>query len=425
MEDTLAATVQDTSKRMFHLLFLSKEPYYRLGLLDCLLSGSLSLYATEVQLLKVPPDVKQMAKVVEAVTLGSVPDAVACKLLCCNADRLWEFRSLHQNDQTDPEYKRELRRQVLLMTAGVEANGKISAPPSMRQRKARVSKVDLEFLDRLEDHLKKQYANEPLRDSWEPQSDIPDVPSDFLDLPDASSARGPLSRSEYFHGKKWPQICWFLGRLQSFRRKEEDSIPFFRHILDVGGGRGDLAVHIASTFGVKVTVVDTCESSLQAGKLAASKHKLHINFVNVDFSIAADKLPLDIDFVVALHACGGLSDAALDFASQRQIPFMICPCCHLKNQDLEPSAGWSSLCEAEVADMELNDNKFQGSLTEIPSQILRKLAEIDRQDVSWRALNLIAALRIQASRKRYEKIVCKLGAFSRDYSQRTLCLKLK
>ena len=53
-----------------------------------------------------------------------------------------------------------------------------------------------------------------------------------------ASARGPLSRAEYLHGKKRPQILWLLQRVARW-----DPPP--RHILDLGGGRGDLALALA------------------------------------------------------------------------------------------------------------------------------------------------------------------------------------
>ncbi|CAK9081412.1 unnamed protein product [Durusdinium trenchii] len=407
------------------------------GCPGCDRAGSLSIYATELQLLKIPPDVKQITKVVEAVAISVLPEDVGSRLLCCSSDRLLHLKQLHQKDKGDPEYKRELRQLVFLMTGGMEVDGQISAPPSARQRKAKVSKVDMQFLDCMEESLKNLY--EVVSDSWTPQSDVPDIPSLSADLPDASSARGALSRSEYFHGKKWPQIWWFLGRLSACRRRCN-----FSHVLDVGGGRGDLAIHIASTFdGVKVTVVDSNESSLKVGQAAASKRHIDIRFCNMDFATAAEQLPADIDFVVALHACGGLSDAALNFASCRQIPFMVCPCCHLKHEGLEPRDGWSSLCDfgvlGKVVENEKNQcparaiedsqSTTQGTeitkreTTETGSQILRRLAEIDRRDVSWRALNLIATLRLWATnRKCQQRITCKLAAFSQEYSFRNLVL---
>ena len=370
--------------------------------------GSLSLYARDMQLVKIPPDVKHIAKTLEAVTKSFISQEEAAQLLHCSEERILQLCRMCK-DQTD-EYKRELRQQVFALT-GKLVDGKIVAPPSTRQRKAKVGKLDLQFLDAMEDQLK-TLGYEPRRDTWIQNGSDETLkgPCTSENLPDAASARGPLSRSEYFHGKKWPQISWFLGRLKAMQREGQR----FQHILDVGGGRGDLAIHIACALGLKVTVIDTNESSLQAGRDAAHSLKTSqtdgenlsqlIHFQNMDFNVAAEQLPHDIDLVVALHACGGLSDAALGFAASRQIGFMICPCCHLKHPHLEPKDGWSSLCDDSNA-----------------NQILRRLAEIDRQDISCRALYIIAALRLQAV-KRSEAgrcIDCRLATFAQEYSLRT------
>jgi len=53
-----------------------------------------------------------------------------------------------------------------------------------------------------------------------------------------------------------------------------------------------------------------------------------------------------VDLVVALHACGSLSDVAMAQAVRHQAGFLVCPCCYLANQNLRvpvPSASsWSS-----------------------------------------------------------------------------------
>ena len=386
------------------------------------LSGSLSLYATEMQLMKIPPDVKHIAKVLEAVNQSFLTEDDAAELLHCSRERVVQLCGLCQ-DQTK-ELKRELRQQVFALTGGKEIDGKIAAPPSTRQRKAKVSKLDLLFLDQMEYQLK-VLGYEPRCDTWIPDSPFSDPSEPPENLPDAASARGPLTRSEYFHGKKWPQISWFLGRLKAMGASNA-----FAHVLDVGGGRGDLAIHVASTFGVKVTVVDTNESSLQAGRDAACLASQNLDnlydckdllsFQNMDFSVAAEQLPAEIDLVVALHACGGLSDAALDFAISRQICFVICPCCHLKHQRLEPKHGWSSLCDVEASLSEEVDMRNEDP-NEKANQILRRLAEIDRRDISWRALYIIAALRLEVVKRsdKSRRINCKLATFAQEYSLRT------
>ncbi|CAJ1332386.1 unnamed protein product [Effrenium voratum] len=116
--------------------------------------------------------------------------------------------------------------------------------------------------------------------------------------------------------------------------------------------------------------------------------------------------------VVALHACGGLSDAVLEFARQRQVPFLVCPCCHLKHQHLEPANGWSSLLPFLAKEAGPNPEE---------AQTLRQLAELDRRDISFRALKVIAALRLQAIGWN-QRLRCTLGMFPEEFSQRNLVI---
>ncbi|CAJ1400868.1 unnamed protein product, partial [Effrenium voratum] len=268
-----------------------------------------------------------------------------------------------------------------------------------------VRKQDLRLLEALEAVLA------PPLDAWAAEEPPPpeDLPGPEMapDLdPRAGSARGPLSRGEYCHGKKWPQIRWFLRRLRAF--------DAFSHVLDVGGGRGDLAMQIAAAFDARVTVVDVNDPSLQAGREAAAKRHLAIDFMNLDFGDegSRERLPA-VDMVVALHACGGLSDAVLEFARQRQVPFLVCPCCHLKHQHLEPANGWSSLLPFLA--------KETGPNPPEEAQTLRQLAELDRRDISFRALKVIAALRLQAIGWN-QRLRCTLGMFPEEFSQRNLVI---
>lgn len=367
-----------------------------------ILLGSLSLYACDLQLLQLPPDVKQVAKVLEAVAAGFMEPDVASALLRCTSERLSMLCSLKDGAL----YKRELRQQVLVLCGGRVESGKISAPPSRRQRKAKVSLAALTLLEHMEGSIE-DLALEPPHEAMRSLESL-------LPLPDDASARGPLTRSEYFHGKKGPQIAWFLSTLQRLRSSKD-----FKHVLDVGGGRGDLALQVAAEFKVKVTVVEMSEACF-VGQAAARELGLNVNFCNVDFA-EIKELASDIDMLVALHACGGLSDAALDFAYSRQIPFIICPCCHLKHLHLEPTGGWSSLCELESRSFVSKEiPEEQDTESSETSQVLRKLAELDRRDISWRALRVIAALRMKSMKQKYplKRLECALATFSQDHSCR-------
>ena len=81
-----------------------------------------------------------------------------------------------------------------------------------------------------------------------------------VSLPEALEGSELERRKAYAHGKKAPQVRWFLRRLEElvegrFREQWKGSEPVSRGggcggggrgltVLDVGGGRGDLAVNI-------------------------------------------------------------------------------------------------------------------------------------------------------------------------------------
>lgn len=149
------------------------------------------------------------------------------------------------------------------------------------------------------------------------------------------STRHKHTRQEYLESKKHPQIAWFLHRLQSFPGRP------IRHVLDVGGGRGDLAIALAVGLGpeTQVTVVDMNESSLEAGRGFAEQCGVasQMEWICSDFSSFisrespfGSRIEQPVDMVVALHACGNLSDMAMDFAVRQNASFLICPCCYSK-----------------------------------------------------------------------------------------------
>ena len=193
------------------------------------------------------------------------------------------------------------------------------------------------------------------------------------------STHGFLTRGEYIIEKKMKQVAWFISRIKATNKSP-------RHILDVGGGRGDLAVQLAVEFeNSLVTVVDQNESSLIAGeeysfKLGVSER---MTFWHGDFRDfisqyqKGDELN-PIDHVVALHACGDLSDLALEFANNIECDFLVCPCCYTK-QYLKPYIpSWYNLCE-NPGDLDT----------------LKKFAELNEcPDISRRAYNIINSMRV-------------------------------
>jgi hypothetical protein len=200
----------------------------------------------------------------------------------------------------------------------------------------------------------------------------------------APSHRGQSTRGQYLNNKKHPQIRWMTKRLlemvQRLQSQPSTSSSFRLHIIDIGGGRGDLSVSLASTLvrslphrdncSFHISVLDMNEKSLLAGKEFAESCHLsqHISFHHLDFrhfilkqlsgelsspfftnscdgTSETEKAELQQEsfLVVGLHICGDLTDLALEYvrtlsfsssSSSAHGPlccgFLIVPCCYSK-----------------------------------------------------------------------------------------------
>ena len=74
---------------------------------------------------------------------------------------------------------------------------------------------------------------------------------------DLVSTHGKLTRKEYLDTKKNIQTQWFVERIRHFHNKDKQPLTF----LDVGGGRGDLAVHVANSYPNAYLIVVDCNES--------------------------------------------------------------------------------------------------------------------------------------------------------------------
>lgn len=166
--------------------------------------------------------------------------------------------------------------------------------------------------------------------------DLVCLPTMMQNLPEdgqvvLQSNHGKLTRQEYLELKKVPQIAWMLTRLKTLHPRFQ-----FRHVLDVGGGRGDLAISVAQAFpDCHVSVVDLNQTSLEAGEAFAQKQGVgdRMHWICRDFNdfTAQDNPSLrPIDLVIALHACGDLSDLALRIGIDQKAAVAVCPCCYSK-----------------------------------------------------------------------------------------------
>lgn len=269
------------------------------------------------------------------------------------------------------------------------------------------------------------------------------------------------------HGRKQPQIRWLVRKLTTLG-------PFV-HVLDIGGGRGDLAVLIAQTFShALVTVVDANMSSLCQGKAFAkrcgeevyrrirfvcARFEANFSFDGVHILSDADLLEHDssgavqrgepetvmsthtaatiagttaatlmpkVDMVVALHACGGLSDLALHYAATHQCRFLVCPCCYLKTPYCMPTCASAPIVSLTVESVP-NEGEYAERLA------LLRLAESDNRACSIRAGVIINSQRLNALESILQNQLSEddnaqdhwqlqLSEFPKEYSLRNLVL---
>lgn len=171
-------------------------------------------------------------------------------------------------------------------------------------------------------------------------------------LPRGLDAKQAAAR-EAWAARKRPQLTWMLARLDDLIDKTSPAT-----VLDVGGGKGDLAVWLARHRPAWRTVaIDVNARSVEAGRAAVSEAGFEaIARIEVcdatsllrprDHSTALDqegaaRVPAGVpagvgsfDAVVGLHCCGGLTETALLIALQHRVPFCICTCCFCSHPHL-------------------------------------------------------------------------------------------
>lgn len=349
-------------------------------------------HVTQCNLIKCSPNVKLIKELLALPNYTSFAST-----LCMDEDELQQL----VNDEKSTQ-------KIIVHTIIERITGKIAkAPP--KYRPGRVKRSDMDILEQKEaegrrgadttrDNLAAWQLCQPCQSTSNTITKKKKEPS-VINLPTGSedllSAHGKLTRYEYLETKKNSQSAWFIERIKQFDitnelQHTEEVKDQHEHrtmrFLDVGGGRGDLAVQIALNFiNAIVIVVDCNANSIKAGEEYATKCgvKNRIEFHCMNFTEYITQYNESsnggcIDFVVALHACGDLSDVALNFAQTYETNFIIVPCCYPKRY-LQPffTPHWHGLCK--------NDNEIDS---------LSRLVELDdHRDVSRRAMLVINSMR--------------------------------
>ncbi|KAL3784756.1 hypothetical protein HJC23_003508 [Cyclotella cryptica] len=226
-----------------------------------------------------------------------------------------------------------------------------------------------------------------------------------------------LSTSRWQRAKK-PQLFWMLHQIADVIGSHPDFRLRPLKIVDIGGGKGLLSNLMAENFGdaVEVQVVDISKSATNNGMMRARRRGIE----NVRYN-AQDATTLDlagVDIVVALHACGTLSDVALGHAVSQGAGFVICPCCFRSNPHLRIPLGKNLVAIEEWLQVE---QEFY--------EPLKRLAEVQGDmNLASRAMHTICALRASAVDRLWKDnrwsslISTSIKSFPIGYSTRNLCL---
>ena len=348
--------------------------------------GEPSLFISQLRLLRVRADPSCVLRLLRAVSEGDLVPGEAEGALQCDKEELEALLLLSE------EHPAAARAQAALVSRRL--SGKTAG--WTRERRPRIRREDRELLE----SYGSRAARWPLRNEGPgPRLDL--GPADpALNLPNSEDKR----RRRYIEERKRPQIEWLIEQIRKLARERGGA---FRTILDIGGGRGDLALAMAHCFPeARVRVLDANADSLLAGEARAAEAGLeNVTFTVQDVeSATAGEWAAESELLVGLHACGGLSDALLRLALGANASFLICTCCFAGNGHLSRPGQWPFEPAEEKA-------------------VLCRLAESIDRDVATPAQHAVNAGRLQAAVVQAPELRAGVLAFPREFSPRNLVLR--
>jgi Methyltransferase domain len=177
---------------------------------------------------------------------------------------------------------------------------------------------------------------------------------------------------------------------------------------------------LAGTLGtaVQIRVIDLAVGAVKNGAMKSKRLQLPVQYTVADAS-RVDLLSNErVDLVVALHACGALSDVALGHAAVHEACFVVSPCCFQSNPrllvPLSPTFGSMDRIRVEEW-LSVDANDYNA---------LKILAEVQGDTaLASEAMHTICALRSAAFIRRATKPVqVSIRTFPIAFSGRNFCL---
>jgi 2-polyprenyl-3-methyl-5-hydroxy-6-metoxy-1,4-benzoquinol methylase len=248
------------------------------------------------------------------------------------------------------------------------------------------------------------------------------------------------SEGSRWRRKKKPQLEIMAQQVKEVVKSHPDFQTRALNILDVGGGRGYLSNYLSSVLGndaANVHVIDIDGSAVRNGKMDAQRRGLNVRYGVGDASKSSNVASLlanekqnsegvsdNYDIVVALHACGALSDVALGHALVNGAGFVITPCCFRSNSFLKVSIPREN--NGQVQQRLVSPAQWLG-MEENDLIALTRAAEIQGDiKVAGEAIHTLCALRAKAVRKNRlglsQNIQTQLKTFPIGFSTRNFCM---
>ena len=220
---------------------------------------------------------------------------------------------------------------------------------SLQGEHSRTAKVTPEMLQSLDlySSFREEYPIEPIN-ADSSLDELSGRSRATLILQSNSTSRRTATTTSRWQRAKQPQLIWMIDQISNVLTSHPEYRQRKLKVVDIGGGKGLLSNLLAEAFGdqVEVQVVDISKAAINNGMMRARRRGID----NVRYN-AQDASTLNVegvDVVVALHACGTLSDIALGHAVSHGAGFVICPCCFLSNSHLRvPTAKGNPLITAE------------------------------------------------------------------------------
>ena len=337
-------------------------------------SGQVSLFASSLGLDTLPPDPSALLKAARLVACSALSMSTVAAATGAAAEEMDAIvRAIIEEDETGGmQAELEVRdvcfdcEEPALTTAASLArqlSARMRSGCVRSHRPPRFSATELGFLDGVGARWSATDWRVELSTSLAPESRISACLQGALDPENGLPADLPAAESEvrraYLREKKVPQLRWMLWHVEQLLAAR--SSPQTR-ILDLGCGKGDLALLLAASMPERVVFgIDTNKAAIAAARSRAAAAGLS----NAHFTCGDARTLLQhdstggtrrqaasgdgagslsdlrgVDALVALHACGGLSDTALAIAAQFGASALVCSCCFNKHRRMSPAADW-------------------------------------------------------------------------------------